>query len=202
VSVYETLVGPIAKWSGRSDVRQNIVYDHVTPTQMLEKVRSALGHSSQMFGPLTEIPVNLPISRDEFGQLRFPTAHTTDIGFCVHDYTMSPCELHRDCLSCRDLVCVKGDMVKAERLRTRLVEAKRLLDHAEQARSSGYAGSDRWLEHHRLTVERLTQLNEILDDPNVADGSCIQLMRGADQATMEDQLPTRIESGPRATQDV
>lgn len=167
----------IAKWSGRRDVRQNVVYDHLTPTQMLEKVRSAVGESSQMFGPLAEIPVNLPVSRDEFGRLRFPTAHTTDIGFCVHDYTMSPCELHRDCLNCQDLVCVKGDAAKTERLRTRLAEARRLLDHAEQARSSGYAGSDRWLEHHRLSVERLSQLCRIMDDPAVLDGTCVQLGR-------------------------
>ncbi|WP_374247601.1 integrase [Thermomonas sp.] len=167
----------IAKWSGRKDVRQNVVYDHVTPTQMLEKVRNAVGDSSQMFGPLAEIPVNLPVSRDEFGRLRFPTAHTTDIGFCVHDYTMSPCELHRDCLNCQDLVCVKGDAAKTERLRTRLTEARRLLDHAEQARSSGYAGSDRWLEHHRLSVARLTQLCRIMDDPAVPDGTCVQLGR-------------------------
>jgi hypothetical protein len=165
----------IAKWSGRKDVRQNAVYDHVTPTQMLEKVRDALGDSSQMFGPLAEVPVNLPVSRDDFGRLRFPTAHTTDIGFCVHDYTMSPCEMHRDCVNCQDLVCVKGDVAKAERLRNRLAEAKRLLEHAEQARASDYAGSDRWMEHHRRTVERLTQLCVIMDSPDVPDGSCVQL---------------------------
>jgi hypothetical protein len=164
----------IAKWSGRKDVRQNTVYDHVTPTQMLEKVRSAVGDSSQMFGPLAEIPVNLPVSRDEFGRLRFPTAHTTDIGFCVHDYTMSPCELHRDCLNCQDLVCVKGDVAKTERLRARLAEGRRLLDHAEQAQSEGYAGSDRWLDHHRGTVERITQLCTIMDDSTIPDGTCVQ----------------------------
>jgi len=178
----------IAKWSGRKDIRQNTVYDHVTPAQMLEKVRSAVGDSSQMFGPLSEIPVNLPVSRDEFGRLRFPTAHTTDIGFCVHDYTMSPCELHRDCLNCEDLVCVKGDVTKAERLRTRLAEAKHLLDRAEQARAKGYAGSDRWLVHHLGTVERLTQLCAIMDDPNVPDGTCVQLGRKSGPMRIDVQL--------------
>ncbi len=178
----------IAKWSGRKDVRQNVVYDHVTPEQMLEKVRSAVGDSSQMFGPLAEIPVNLPVSRDEFGRLRFPTAHTTDIGFCVHDYTMSPCELHRDCLYCQDFICVKGDLEKSERLRKRLAEARRLLDRSEQARSEGYAGSDRWLDHHRGTVECLTQLCAIMDDPNVLDGTCIQLGRIVGPVAVEAQL--------------
>lgn len=187
----------IAKWSGRRDVRQNTVYDHVTPAQILEKVRSAVGDSSKMFGPLAAIPVNLPVSRDEFGRLRFPTAHTTDIGFCVHDYTMSPCELHRDCLTCQDLVCVKGDIVKTERLRTRLAEAKCLLNHVEHARSEGFAGSDRWLDHHRGTVERLTQLCAIMDDPDVPDGTCVQLSRKGDPVAIEAQLNlhTKMEAG-------
>ncbi|RFQ16157.1 integrase, partial [Pseudomonas sp. ATCC 13867] len=178
----------IAKWSGRKDVRQNVVYDHVTPTQMLEKLRSAVGDSSQMFGPLAEIPVNLPVSRDEFGQLRFPTAHTTDIGFCVHDYTMSPCELHRDCLNCQDMVCVKGDLMKTESLQTRLSEARHLLDHAEQARSEGGAGSDRWLDHHRGTVERLTELCAIMNDPTVPDGACVHLGRKSGSFAIETRL--------------
>jgi hypothetical protein len=191
----------IAKWSGRKDVRQNTVYDHVTPAQMLEKVRSAVGDSSQMFGPLAEIPVNLPVSRDEFGRLRFPTAHTIDIGFCVHDYTMSPCEFHRDCLNCQELVCVKGDLAKEERLRTRLAEASRLLGNAEQARSSGYAGGDRWLEHHKLTVERLTQLCSIMADPNVPDGACIQLGRQGPHLGTADHLGTQVQTSAGAIEN-
>lgn len=192
----------IAKWSGRKDVRQNAAYDHVTPAQMLEKVRSAVGDSSRMFGPLAEIPVNLPVSRDEFGRLRFPTAHTTDIGFCIHDYTMSPCELHRDCVNCDDLVCVKGDVVKTERLRARLAEGRRLLDHVEKALSEGYAGSDRWLDHHRGTVERLTQLCSIMDDPNIAEGTCVQLGRQHGPIAIEGQLGVAGQSAGGAIENV
>lgn len=192
----------IAKWSGRKDVRQNAAYDHVTPAQMLEKVRSAVGDSSQMFGPLAEIPVNMPVSRDEFGRLRFPTAHTTDIGFCVHDYTMSPCELHRDCVNCDDLVCVKGDAVKAERLRARLAEGRRLLDHVEKARSEGYAGSDRWLEHHRRTVDRLTQLCAIMEDPSIPSGTCIQLGRPGGPMAIEGELGMPVRKAAGAIENV
>jgi hypothetical protein len=192
----------IAKWSGRKDVRQNAVYDHVTPSQMLEKVRSAVGDSSQMFGSLAELPINLPVSRDEFGRLRFPTAHTTDIGFCVHDYTMSPCELHRNCLNCDDLVCVKGDLAKTDRLKARLAEARRLLDHAGQARSEGYAGSDRWLDHHRGTVERLTQLCAIMDDPNIPNGTCIQLGPKSAPVSIGETLSLGVEKTPRAIESV
>lgn len=165
----------IAKWSGRKDIRQNAAYDHVTPDQMLKKIRDAVGDESQMFGPLAELPKKVLIPRDEFARLRIPTAHTTDLGFCVHDYTMSPCQLHRDCIHCEDLVCVKGDEEKTMRLRQNLDDARDLLRKAEDAVSDGYAGGDRWLEHHLSAVERLSQLCSIMDDPNVPHGAVVQL---------------------------
>lgn len=165
----------IAKWSGRKDVRQNAAYDHVTADQMLQKIREAVGDESQMFGPLAELPKRAPISRDEFARLVVPTAHTTDLGFCIHDYTMSPCQLHGDCIHCQDLVCVKGDLGKTQRLRLRLEEARDLLKKAEAAMQEGYAGGDRWFMHHQATVERLTQLTAILDDPKLPMGAVVQL---------------------------
>ena len=164
----------IAKWSGRKDIRQNEAYDHVTPGQMLQKIRDAVG-GDQMFGPLAELPKKVLIRRDEFARLVVPTAHTTDLGYCVHDYTASPCQLHMDCIHCQDLVCVKGDAEKETLLRRRLDEAKGLMERAQAATSEGYSGSDRWLDHHRTTVDRLAQLCSIMDDPRVPDGAVIQL---------------------------
>lgn len=165
----------IAKWSGRKDVRQNTAYDHVTADQMLQKIRDAVGDESQMFGPLAVIPKKVLIPRDEFARLKVPTAHTTDLGFCIHDYTMSPCQLHMDCIHCGDLVCVKGDQEKTGRLQQRLEDARDLLLRAEHAVNEGYYGSDRWMVHHKSTVDRLAQLCTIMDDPKVPLGSVIQL---------------------------
>lgn len=164
----------IAKWSGRRDIKQNEAYDHVTPSQMLQKIRDAVG-GDQMFGPLAELPKKVLICRDEFARLVVPTAHTTDLGYCVHDYTASPCQLHMDCIHCRDLVCVKGDAEKEALLRQRLDEAKSLMDKAQAATAEGYSGSDRWLDHHQSTVDRLVQLCSIMDDPAVPNGAVIQL---------------------------
>lgn len=164
----------IAKWSGRKDIRQNAAYDHVTSDQMLQKIRDAVGDESQMFGPLAQVQKKVLIPRDEFARLRIPTAHTTDLGFCVHDYTMSPCQLHRDCIHCEDLVCVKGDEEKTMRLRQSLEEARELLRKAEDALAEGYAGGDRWLVHHQSSVERLSQLCAIMDDPGVPLGAFVQ----------------------------
>lgn len=164
----------IAKWSGRVDIRQNATYDHVTPDEMLEKIRSVVG-SDQMIGPLAELPKKTLIRRDEFARLVIPTAHTTDSGYCLHDYAELPCQLHMDCINCQEFACVKGDARKEAMLRKRLDEATKLLAKAEAAVRDGYAGSDRWLNHHRVTVDRLTQLCSIIDDPAVPSGAVIQL---------------------------
>lgn len=165
----------IAKWSGRIDIRQNEVYDHVSADQMVSKIRQAIGDESKMFGPLAKLPKNIPISRDEFARLKIPTAHTTDYGFCIHDYTMMPCDQHADCINCNEHVCVKGDERKAAMVKRRLREAQDLLARAKAATSDGYYGADRWMEHHQHTVVRLTQLAEILDNPAVPVGAVIQL---------------------------
>ncbi|ENY75434.1 integrase family protein [Pseudomonas putida TRO1] len=165
----------IAKWSGRLDVRQNEAYDHVTADQMVAKIRESIGDQTHMFGPLAKLPKNIPISRDEFARLKIPTAHTTDFGFCVHDYTMAPCEQHADCINCNEHVCVKGDEHKNMRVRQRLEDAKQLLSRAEEAVTQGYYGANRWMEHHQKTVQRLAQLTDIFDNPEVAVGAVIQL---------------------------
>ena len=183
----------IAKWSGRKDVRQNAAYDHVIPDQMLQKIRDAIGDESQMFGPLAELPKRVLIPRDEFARLKVPTAHTTDLGFCIHDYTMSPCQLHMDCIHCEDLVCVKGDAEKTQRLRQRLEEAQDLQERAEQAVGEGYAGSDRWLTHHKSTVERLFQLRSIMDDPKVPLGAVVQLSPPSGAPQVKDRLPAAAD---------
>jgi hypothetical protein len=170
---------------------------------MLQKIRDAVGDKSQMFGPLAELPKRVLIPRDEFARLKVPTAHTTELGFCIHDYTMSPCQLHMDCIHCEDLVCVKGDEAKTQRLRQRLEEARDLQERATQAVSEGYAGSDRWLEHHNSTVERLNQLCSIIDDPIVPVGAVVQLSAPNSQqidggareqlpVTESDELPTAL----------
>ena len=165
----------IAKWSGRKDIRQNAAYDHVTPGQMIQKIRDAVGGDSVMFGPLAELSKKTLIPRDKFARLVVPTAHTTDLGYCIHDYTMSPCQIHMDCINCTDLICVKGDLEKERRLRTQLDEAQSLMLQAEQANKEQYFGSDRWLDHHKNTVARLTELLSIMDDPKVPVGAIVQL---------------------------
>lgn len=70
---------------------------------------------------------------------------------------------------------MQGDEGKAMMVKHRLQDAQELLERAEAATAKGYYGADRWMDHHKKTVLRLTQLTEILDDPAVPVGAVIQL---------------------------
>jgi len=167
----------IAKWSGRKDVRQNAAYDHVSGAERVQMIRSAIGDPSKSLGPLTHLSGRALIPRDEFARLIVPTAHVTDIGYCVHDFTMSPCETYRDCINCQEMVCIKGDKTAERNIKIALDESHKLLSEAQNAVSEGYYGANRWQEQHEMRYERLSQLNEILDDNMIPDGTVIQLSK-------------------------
>lgn len=164
----------IAKWSGRRDVKQNSVYDHESSRDVAEHMRRISGEEYKPVGPIARLRAKTLIPRDEFARLKIPTAHSTEFGFCVHDFTMTPCQIHRDCINCDEQVCIKGDAVREHALRRHRDETRALLACAESGQSEGLAGADRWVQHQRLTLKRLDQLCEILDDPQVPDGALIQ----------------------------
>ena len=167
----------LAKWSGRKDIRQNAAYDHVSGAERVQMIRGAIGDPNKSVGPLAHLTGRALIPRDEFARLIVPTAHVTDIGYCVHDYTMSPCETFRDCISCQEMVCIKGDKTAERNIKIALDESHKLLSEAQHAVYEGHYGANRWQEQHEMRYERLTQLNEILDNNMIPDGTVIQLSK-------------------------
>lgn len=165
----------LAKWAGRADAKQNRVYNQMSEYEMV--VRAELfDPSKSLFGPVGETRKHIPITIQEFNTLEKGAAHVTEFGFCVHDYTISPCDKYRDCLNCKEQVCVKGEAEKLERIKAQLAEVEQQFYAAEEAMKDGYAGADRWYEYHQHTLVHLRQLVEILEDESLPDGSQIKLI--------------------------
>lgn len=165
----------IAKWSGRKDVRQNAAYDHFSAKDKLALIRQSVGDSMDMFEVQGWTPNYPSISRDEFANLKITTAHTTEFGYCTHNFTSSPCSQHLDCLNCNELVCVKGDGVREQNIRRMRDETKALLEKAQEAQAQDFYGADRWVEHQMQTLERLDELCNIFNNPAVQNGAVIRL---------------------------
>lgn len=68
-----------------------------------------LDPTKALFGPVGEVAKHLPVTMQELNTLEHAAVHVTEYGYCVHDYTMSPCEKFRDCVNCTEQVCIKGD---------------------------------------------------------------------------------------------
>lgn len=165
----------IAKWSGRKDVGQNKVYNHVSDKDMLAHIRKAVGDPALSVGPLSNIDKRIFISRDKFAELKIVTAHTNGLGYCIHDFTMLPCQIYGDCINCNEQVCIKGDAAAEANLRQMQLETHTLLEKAKAAMDEDEYGANEWVRHQSLTLERLDQLIAILDNAAVPAGSVIQL---------------------------
>lgn len=171
----------IALWSGRKDVRSNGSYDNLTADESLAMARAVTRTTSDS---LVEFVVRDPVSRTAFDVLRIKTGHATEYGVCVHDYAMSPCLKHRDCINCEEQECVKGDEASNERIRAALKITEALHKKAVEALGDDRNGAGRWEEHHYRTLQRLRGLVAILDDPSVPKGSLIRLARSGEHTRL------------------
>ena len=173
----------IAKWAGRADPKQNRVYNHMSEWEMVAKAE-AMDTSLTLFGPKGEVSQHVPVTTQEVNLMERGAMHVSVWGVCSHDFIMSPCEKFCDCLNCEEHVCVKGlgkdSAEQLTRIKLRLAQVEKDFAEAEAAIAKGFAGADRWYEYHQKTVERLRQLVEILESPQVPDGAQIKLRDGKD----------------------
>lgn len=164
----------IAQWSGRKKVSQNATYNHQSDRDVIAKLRDAVGNPAKSVGPFANIDDRVFIRRNEFASIKVITAHTTEFGYCVHDYAQSPCQVHQDCMHCNEQVCVKGDVRAEENLRKTQTELTRLQADTMAAFSDEVLGSAEWFKYQSKTLERVNQLVTILDDPEIPQGAVIQ----------------------------
>ncbi|MBU2861110.1 integrase [Acidithiobacillus ferrooxidans] len=173
----------LAKWAGRADPKQNRVYNQMSEWEMVAKAE-ALDTSLTLFGPKGEVSQHVPVTTQEINLMERGAIHVSLWGVCSHDFIMAPCEKFRDCLNCEEHVCIKGlgkdNAERLTRIKLRLTQVEKDYAEAQAAIEQGYAGADRWHEHHQTTVERLRQLVEILESPQIPDGAQIKLRDGKD----------------------
>ncbi|WP_028621556.1 integrase [Pseudomonas sp. Ant30-3] len=160
----------IAKWSGRANIHQNATYNHMTDDEYVDMARQV-----GVGGVLQKIKLKVPVTFADLDAMGEGIAHVTEYGFCVHDFSMLPCQKHRDCLNCTEQVCVKGDEEKLERLKKQREGIRLQLRKAVNASEESVYGADRWSQHQITTLDRVDQLIEILESPTTANGSVIHL---------------------------
>ncbi|MBD3668540.1 MAG: integrase [Kangiella sp.] len=183
----------IAKWSGRANIHQNNVYNHMTDNDHLDRVTSTEIMAS-ISKPLAKIKmknINAPVTVADLEATTSShdrVAHVTEFGFCVHDFAFSPCQKYADCLNCSEQVCIKGDDEKLERLKHQRILLVKQLKNATQAEALEVWGANRWVSHQSRTIERLDKLIDILDSSEVEHGAIIRLKSDYEDTQVKREL--------------
>jgi hypothetical protein len=176
----------LAKWSGRANINQNATYNHMSDDEYVDLARLAGVGSA-----LEKVKANVPVTFADLDAVGEGIAHVTEYGFCVHDFSMLPCQKHRDCLSCTEQVCIKGDDIRLERLLQQRDGIRMQLEKAREANEGGLYGADRWSQHQQQTLERVSQLIEILESPNTPKGSVVRLSNDQEFSPLRRELAAR-----------
>lgn len=165
----------IARWSGRKDMAQNAVYDHTGGMPLARTMREML-KTDAMQGPIAETFAALPVvDRDEFLKSRLSTAHLTEIGVCVQDWSLAPCPNHGACAGCGDHLVIKGDPKRRDAAKRLLEEHEHMLANAETEARDGAYGASNWVEHNRKLVEDLRRIVAVHEDGGIPDGTPIHV---------------------------
>ncbi|UIJ81942.1 hypothetical protein [Rhizobium leguminosarum] len=171
----------IAKWSGRK-VEQNKAYNHVSSDEVLDQIRLALDDGKGT-GPMFEAAkltgIRRPVDQRDFLDAQIGSALITELGICVHDYSLLPCQTHGDCLDCSENVFIKGDLGHKERVGKRLALTEKQLADALLAMGDDFYGADKWVQAHQKSVEKLRRILAIHDDPSIPDGTIVNLAGGS-----------------------
>lgn len=176
----------LAQWAGRTRVSDNRHYDHRSPEERLEAARELLPIQS---APLLErIKHRQPVTYQELGVDRLGTAKATLYGMCVHDYAMAPCQKQRECMTCKEHICVKGDHVTFDRILLLEAQTEALLQQAQNAHEDGDFGADRWVDNHKWKLAHVRAMRMALEHPQVPDGSILRVPEGHDPSPVRRAL--------------
>lgn len=176
----------LAQWAGRANVSDNRHYDHRTPEERLDAAKEML----QIRQPplLERFQHRQPVTYQELGVDRLGTAKATLYGMCLHDYAMAPCQKQRECMTCKEHVCIKGEHVTLERLRLLESQTELLLRQAQQAHEDGDFGADRWVDNHKWKLAHVKAMRMALEHPQVPEGAILRIPDGHDPSAVRRAL--------------
>lgn len=177
----------IAKWAGRKDTRHNRYYDHETVASLVAKARAV---GEDMFDRAMTATPRGPVTAKQLMQGHLPAVHLTKYGACLHDFAMSPCPVYRDCLTCVDHACVKGDARAERALRDRLAVMAKAVASAGEAVAAGDPSPEIWLSRQTLELARLRELVALIDNDTIPAGAILRLNEEAHYAIGRDESDT------------
>jgi hypothetical protein len=144
----------LARWMGRRNIQQNQAYKHGTVEQRVAWAQEMLV-AGKLHGVTASVyhGIEDPVEKQTFLQTFVGVAHFTPYGVCTHEFALTPCPYHLNCLSgCSDYLRTQGD----EEERHNLIELRDFtaseLSKAEHASLGDVGGAGNWADFNRRTL--------------------------------------------------
>lgn len=117
--------------AGRQSGWQGEAYDYRTPREIVLGSIDTYDpdQGSDVIGPIADQapPTHRIVERRAFFARNAAPKHVTEIGGCISDWSLNPCDQHGDCIRCNQHVWRKGDKVRMARVLEMLDEAKHVV---------------------------------------------------------------------------
>lgn len=159
----------ITEWSSRATVKQSRTYLNDDPDKS-GSTGAVLLKTTQEQHP------QQPITNEEAEIYSPGPFHRSRYGICRRSWRIGPCNKFADCLNCSELVMCKGDKIAAELIEADKKNFTTVLDSAELAISNGEQAATRWIKIATYQLSRINELLNVLNDPNIPNGSPIEII--------------------------
>lgn len=161
----------ITHWSGRASVKQTRDYIHQDPKREARKL-------SESLIPVADVTPE-PITAAEYDVRKKGAIITTRYGICMHPWTTNVCQKSADCLNCSELLHCKGHKNSLQAVKVERDHVAENLEATLKEIEAGNRPATRWVETHTRYLERLNQIVAMHENPDIPDGSPVQ-MEGKD----------------------
>lgn len=162
----------ITKWSTRASIQQSRTYLHEPPKQIRDRAAALHGNKQEQLHLA-------PVTEDKADRYGMGPYHRSRYGICRRSWRAGPCIKFADCTNCSELLACKGDKIALEAIKGDLKHMSRTREAAERAVAAGERSGGLWLAKAEPQIVRLVELVKIMENPDIPDGSPIQV-KGTD----------------------
>lgn len=166
----------LARWSGRRNLAQNAAYKHGTVEQRVAWAREML-KAGELRGPTAETynAIEDPVEKERFLETHVNVALFTQLGVCLHDYSIEPCQFHLNCLSgCSEYLRTKGDEEERKNIINILNFNLVQLTRFREAEQNGVGMVSNYIAHSERIVEGAKAALAV-DGIEVLDGQLVKV---------------------------
>ncbi len=177
----------ITAWSSRSSNRQTMTY-------LDNDFGEAADAAASMLEYAVERSAKAPVTSEEAEIYGQGPIHRSRYGLCRRSWRVGPCNKFADCLNCSQVLICKGDRFAADVISAEREKLAKTYHAAQDAITRGERAATRWIKVNGPQIKKLDALLSILNDPDIPDGSPIEITSTVDFSHEQTMISEKAEA--------